>query len=151
MPEPTQGSVVVNAPAGHVIDVVADLATYPEWSTGITQVEVLSTEGDGWVDQVRFVSAAGPLKDTYTLDFGWDVTVDGTGRVTWSLVSGSILSALDAGISVGTNPGGGTLVEHDLTLDTTSPIVGMLKRRAERSLVSTFLSDLKRRVEDRHP
>ena len=34
---------------------------------------MLTEEGDGWADQVQFTLDAGAIKDTYVLDYEWDV------------------------------------------------------------------------------
>ena len=42
MAESTESSIVVNAPAAHVLDVIADLARYPEWAGDVKKVEILA-------------------------------------------------------------------------------------------------------------
>ena len=49
--------------------------------------------GDGWADRVEYTLDAGVLKDTYTLDYEWDISDDGTGVVSWSLVRATVLKA----------------------------------------------------------
>jgi uncharacterized membrane protein len=91
MADRTESSIVVDAPPGEVLDVIADFEAYPEWAGEVKAIRVLAEEGDGWADQVEFTLDAGAIKDTYVLDYEWDVVEDGTGIVSWSLVSAQVL------------------------------------------------------------
>ena len=95
MPDRTESSIVIDAPPGEVLDVIADFEAYPEWAGEVKDVAVLAEEGDGWADQVQFTLDAGAIKDTYVLDYEWDVVEDGTGVVSWSLVSAQVLKAMN--------------------------------------------------------
>ena len=88
MADRTESSIDIAASPGEVLDVIADFESYPEWATEVKKVTVLTEEGDGWADQVEFTLDAGAIKDTYVLDYDWDVTKNGTGVVSWTLVRG---------------------------------------------------------------
>ena len=79
MADRTESSIVIDAAPGAVLDVIADFDDYPEWATEVKTATVLAEEGDGWADQVEFVVDAGAIKDTYVLDYEWDVDEEGTG------------------------------------------------------------------------
>ena len=146
MPDRTESSIVIAAAPGAVLDVIADFPAYPKWATEMKQATVLSEEGDGWPDQVEFVVDAGVIKDTYTLDYEWDITDAGTGVVSWSLVKASVLKAMNGSYTLAAN-GAGTDVTYRLAVDLTIPMLGMLKRKAEKVIVDTALRELKKRVE----
>lgn len=146
MAESTSSSIVINASPGDVLDVIADFAAYPEWAKEVKEVKVLAEDGDGWADQVEFTLASGALKDTYVLDYEWDVVEDGTGRVSWSLVSAQVLKAMDGSYTIAQD-GDRTKVTYDLAVDLVIPMLGALKRKAEKQIVSTALAGLKSRVE----
>lgn len=149
-PPGTSATVEIAAPAGTVLDVIAEVEKYPRWMSTVAAVQVRSFEGDGWPDNVEFTSTGGPLKDTYTVDYDWDVAQDGTGEVTFHLVSSGLLSALDGAISLASRrAGAATEVTYRLALDVTVPMLGLLKRRVERSLVASFVDRLKAHVEAR--
>jgi hypothetical protein len=61
-------------------------------------------------------------------------------------VSSTLLKALDGAYRL-TERSGGTDVTYELSVDLTVPMIGLLKRKAERRLTETALKDLKRRVE----
>jgi ribosome-associated toxin RatA of RatAB toxin-antitoxin module len=146
MPDRTESSIVIAAAPGAVLDVIADFGAYPKWATEVKQATVRSEEGDGWPDRVEFVVDAGVIKDTYTLDYEWDITDQGTGVVSWSLVKASVLKAMNGSYTLADAPAG-TDVTYRLAVDLTIPMLGMLKRRAEKVIVDTALRELKKRVE----
>lgn len=146
MADSTRSSIVVDAPAGDVLDIIADLEAYPEWITEFSAVEILTEDGDGWPDQAQFSLDAGPIKDTYTLKYVWDVHEDGQGVASWSLVKASMLKAMDGSYTL-TSTSEGTEVVYELTVDVKVPMLGMLKRKAEKVIVDSALRDLKKRVE----
>ena len=146
MADRTESSLVIDAPPGEVLDVIADFDAYPEWAAEVKAIRVLAEEGDGWVDQVEFTLDAGAIKDTYVLDYEWDVVEDGTGIVSWSLVSAHVLKAMDGSYTLAAQ-GAGTKVTYRLCVDVKIPMIGLLKRKAEKVIVDTALKELKKRVE----
>ncbi|WP_277455531.1 SRPBCC family protein [Janibacter sp. DB-40] len=147
MADSTRSSIVVDAPAGDVLDIIADLEAYPEWITEFSSVEILTEDGDGWPDQARFGLDAGPIKDTYTLKYVWEVGEDGQGVASWNLVDATVLKAMDGSYTLASTPDGGTEVVYELTVDVRVPMLGMLKRKAEKVIVDSALRDLKKRAE----
>ncbi len=146
MADRTESSIVIDAAPGEVLDVIADFEAYPEWANDVKEVRVLAEEGDGWADQVEFTLDAGAIKDTYVLDYEWDVVEDGTGVVSWSLVSAQVLKAMNGSYTLATD-GEGTKVTYRLAVDVKIPMIGLLKRKAEKVLIDTALKQLKTRVE----
>ena len=147
MADRTESSIVIEAPPGTVLDVIADFEAYPERAHEVKRTTVLSEEGDGWADRVEFTLDAGVLKDTYTLDYEWDIADDGTGVVSWGLVKATVLKAMDGSYTLATDRSG-TRVTYRLAVDLTIPMLGLLKRKAEQAIVDTALKELKKRVEE---
>jgi hypothetical protein len=112
----------------------------------VKQTETLVTDTDGWAEQVRFVLDAGAIKDTYTLGYDWDVEQDGSGTVSWHLVEGQMLKAMEGSYELQSN-GAGTDVTYRLVVDLKIPMLGMLRRKAEKVIIETALNELKKRVE----
>jgi len=146
MAERTESSIDIDATPGAVLDVIADFDSYPTWAGEVKKVAVLSEDGDGWADQVEFTLDAGAIKDTYVLDYDWDVSEDGTGVVSWSLVSAQVLKAMNGSYTLHGN-GESTTVTYRLAVDVKIPMLGMLKRKAEKVIIDTALKELKKRVE----
>jgi len=124
--------------------VIADFAAYPQWASGVRAAEVLDQE-DGRAGRVRFTLDAGPVKDTYVLGYDWD----GDAAVRWHLAeAGSVVSGMDGGYLLA-DTGGGTETTYELSVDVRIPMPGLLKRRAEKTIIDTALKGLKNRVESR--
>jgi ribosome-associated toxin RatA of RatAB toxin-antitoxin module len=146
MADRTESTIIIDATPGKVLDVIADFEAYPDWAGEVKQVAVLAEEGDGWADQVEFTLDAGAIKDTYVLDYDWDVVEDGTGVVSWTLVSATILRSLDGSYTIAAD-GDRTRLTYRLAVDIKIPMLGLLKRKAEKVIIDTALSGLKKRVE----
>jgi uncharacterized membrane protein len=144
MAEKTKRSITIDAPADQVMAVIADFDTYPTWVEAAKTVEVLERRPDGRAETVRFVLDAGIVKDTYVLRYRW--APDGR-AVSWNLESGEIQKAQSGSYVLGDAPGGGTVVDYELTVDLTIPMIGLFKRKAEKVITDTALKELKKQVE----
>ncbi len=143
MAEQTTSSIVIDAPPAQVMAVIADFAEYPAWAKGVQTADVVSTYDDGRAEQVFFSLDVSPIKDEYTLAYIWD----GDRSVTWTLVEGKMLRALDGAYVLKDLGSGSTEVTYRLALDVSIPLIGMLKRKGEKILIDTALKGLKKRVE----
>lgn len=145
MADQTSSSITVDAPPADVMDVIADFGSYPEWAKGVQRADVTVPGADGRAEQVYFVLDVSPIKDEYTLAYDWD----GDREVTWTLVEGNMLKALDGAYTLVDRGDGTTEVTYRLALDVSIPLIGMLKRKGEKILIDTALKGLKKRVESR--
>ncbi|WP_169978683.1 SRPBCC family protein [Microbispora sp. H10836] len=145
MADRTSSSITIGAGRSTIMAVIADFPAYPEWAGQVKKAEVLETGADGRAARVRFVLDAGVISDEYVLGYDWD---DDAG-VSWRMVdAGRMLSGLTGSYRL-TEDGGGTEVTYDLAVDLKVPMIGMIKRKAEKVIVDTALKGLKRRVEGR--
>lgn len=141
----TVSDIVIEAPPGDVMAVIARFEDYPDWATGMREVSVVRSDDHGRPLDVRFVVDSPPIRDTFTLRYDWrDERL-----VTWSLVpdEASMLSAMDGSYTLDAVAGGRTRVTYQLSVDLRLPLLGMLRRKAEKVIVDTALKGLKRRVE----
>ncbi len=143
MAEQTSASITIDAPPADVMAVIADFESYPEWAKGMKEVKVTEQGADGRAEQVYFALDVSPIKDEYTLAYEWD----GDREVTWTLVEGNMLRALDGAYTLVGRGDAGTEVTYRLALDVSIPLIGMLKRKGEKILIDTALKGLKKRVE----
>ena len=147
MAEQTTSSIVIEAGPAEIMAVIADFEAYPHWAKGVTTAEVVSTcdagRNAGRAERVFFVLDVSPIKDEYTLAYTWD----GDREVTWTLVEGKMLRALDGAYVLRDLGNGSTEVTYRLALDVSIPLIGMLKRKGEKILIDTALKGLKKRVE----
>lgn len=154
----TASDIVIDAAASEVMAVIADFDAYPSWATGVRSTEVLETGDDGRARRVRFTLDAAPIRDTYELRYTWD----GDTSVSWELVERtSVLTAMDGTyrldpVSSGSGSSGsgssgtgssGVRVTYQLAVDVVVPLLGTLKRKAEKVIIDAALGGLKQRVE----
>jgi len=142
MAEQTSSSITVNAPADRVMAVIADFVAYPAWAHGVKSAEVVRETADGRAEQVHFTLDAAPIKDSYTLAYVWN----GDASVRWTLTQGVLMKAMDGSYELRGN-GTSTDVTYRLTVEVAIPMIGMLRRKAEKVVIDTALKGLKKRVE----
>lgn len=147
MADRTESNIDIDAPPAQVLAVIADFESYPEWIGAVKEAQVVSKGTGGRAARVAFVLDAGAIKDSYSLDYSWQVAKNGTGSVAWTIVEpGSLLKALDGSYTLAAS-GAGTSVTYQLTVDVKIPMLGMLKRKAEKGIIDTALKELKKRAE----
>ncbi|HSJ62031.1 MAG TPA: SRPBCC family protein [Jiangellaceae bacterium] len=145
MAEQTTSTISIDAPPAEVMAVIADLEAYPEWTASVKQVEILTVYDDEAERpaEARFVLDAGAIKDTYTLSYEWD---DDT-EVRWTLVDGGLLKAMDGSYRLVPSGENSTEVTYQLSVEIAIPLLGLMKRKAEKVIIDTALKELKKRVE----
>ncbi|MEU5675876.1 SRPBCC family protein [Streptomyces rochei] len=142
MAEHTSSSITIEAAPADVMSVIADFARYPDWTGEVKEAEVLASDAQGRAEQVRLVMDAGAIKDDQTLAYTWT----GDHEVSWTLVKSQMLRSLDGSYLL--KPAGrGTEVTYRLTVDVKIPMLGMIKRKAEKVIIDRALAGLKKRVE----
>ena len=142
MAEQSTQSIVVDAPAADVMAVIADFPSYPQWVAAAKKVEVEETGDDGRARRVNFVLDAGIFSDEYVLDYEWD----GDRAVSWTLVKSQLRKRQEGSYTL-EETDGRTEVTYQISIDIKIPMIGMMKRRAEKVILDTALKELKKRVE----
>lgn len=146
MANQTSADIDIAAPPERVMAVIADLPAYPEWVDSLTEAEVLE-ESDGRPSRVRMRLEHPVIKDSYELGYDW-----AEDEVSWHLIQGGKLTAMDGSYELRPIPGqgagpSGTNVTYRLSVDVNLPLPGMLRRKAEKTIIDGALKGLKRRVE----
>lgn len=143
MADKTTQTIYIDADPRTVMDVIADIPSYPEWVSEYTEAEVLETDDEGYPLVARLVLEAAVISDTMVLKYDWPAD---RRSVRWSLESSALLKSLEGAYTLRPH-GTGTDVTYELAVDLLIPMIGLLKRKAERRLTDTALKDLKKRVE----
>ncbi|WP_435057571.1 SRPBCC family protein [Streptomyces sp. bgisy060] len=143
MAEHTSSSITIEAAPTDVMGVIADFARYPEWTGEVKEAEVLATDDSGRAEKVRLLLDAGAIKDDHTLAYTWT----GANEVSWTLVKSQMLRSLDGSYLLKPLGGDRTEVTYQLTVDVKIPMLGMIKRKAEKVIIDRALAGLKKRVE----
>ena len=120
--------------------VVADFEHYPDWVDSMKSAEVLSFVDDK-AKTVRMVLDHTLLKDDYVLAYEWKPQA-----VSWTLLEGNLLRAIEGSYQLKAN-GAKTTVRYTLTVDINMPMIGMFKRKAEKTIIDGALGGLKKKVE----
>lgn len=151
MADRTESSILIPAPPHEVIEVISDFEHYPDWAD-FKSVQVLSENDGGWADEVEFSIEAGLIRDTYVLAYTWQFTESGEGTVSWDLLRAGSLKAMKGSYELtavdvdGAPDGIGTEVVYRLSVDVKIPMLGAMKRKAEKMIVDTALTSLSERV-----
>jgi carbon monoxide dehydrogenase subunit G len=145
MPDASSQSITIDADPADIMAVIADFANYPQWTGSVKQADVLEVGPDGRPARVAFTLDAGIVRDQYELAYVWD----GDAKVEWQLCEGQMMRAQNGSYELVADGEGHTHVTYSLTVDLTIPMLGLLKRKAERVVMDTALKELKKRVESR--
>ncbi|MFZ3469753.1 SRPBCC family protein [Streptomyces sp. 4.24] len=144
MAEHTSSSITIEASPADVMAVIADFARYPEWTGEVKEAEVLGTDAEGRAQKVRLLLDAGAIKDDHTLAYIWPAE----NVVSWTLDKSQMLRQLDGSYLLAPlGDGTRTEVTYQLTVDVKIPMLGMIKRKAEKVIIDRALAGLKKRVE----
>ena len=144
MADSSTQSLTMSADPSAIMDVIADFAAYPQWTGAVKKVEVTDPGAGGRARRVRFGLDAGLIKDTYELEYSW--RGDGL-AVSWELVNGQLQKAQHGSYTL-RRIDQATEVTYSLTVSLNVPLVGPLRRKAERTIMDTALKELRKRVEN---
>ena len=143
MAERTEADIAISAKPAAIMAVIADTAHYPDWCPGVRSAEVESSFPDGNPQDVQMVFDSGPINDTHRYRYdSWSET-----EVRWHLLQGSTVTSLTGIYECTPGPDGTTVVHYRLSMHLAVPIIGALRRRAEKVIVRTALQGLKDQVE----
>lgn len=143
MADKTSSSMTIGVPRSVLMAVIADFAAYPQWATGVRAAQVRSEGPDGRPLEVGFTIDAGIVKDSFVLRYSWR----GDAEVRWELAEkGSMFSEM-SGAYLLADDGGQTGVTYELSVGVAVPMIGMLKRRAEKTIIDTALKGLRDRAQ----
>lgn len=142
MAQGTFSTLEIDATPEQLYDAAADVAAYPDWASGVKQVEVLDVDADGRVDHARFVLEGFVKEITYVLQY----THDRPHLLSWVAVESDDLEMLEGSYQFTPTENGATEVVYSLTVDPNFIIPGFIKRQAEKQIVSTALRGLRKRV-----
>ncbi|MFZ4515407.1 MAG: SRPBCC family protein [Acidimicrobiia bacterium] len=145
MAEHAHEHVHIDADPAACLAVALDIAQYPDWAKDVKSVEVRATDDHGRATEAEFRAAAMGRSIRYVLRYDYAQLPD---RFSWTFVEGEMLRQLDGTYTFTAEPGG-TRVDYELVADMTSPLPGIVKRRAAGMITSTALKELKRAVEQK--
>lgn len=141
MTEGTFSTLEIDASAEALYDVAADVASYPDWASGVKEVEILEADETGRVERARFVLEGFIKEIEYVLRYSHDRP----NVLSWVAEDSDDLKMLEGSYQF-TPVDGATEVVYSLTVEPNFTIPGFLRRQAEKQIVTTALRGLRKRV-----
>lgn len=145
MAEGTIRSTESSAEAADVFAVAVDLEHYPEWATGVNEVEILETDERGRPAVARFEVEGFVKRLRYDLRYEYDEPH----RIDWWAIPGDDIREMRGSYEFRPLEGGGTEIIYALRVETAFTVPGFLRRQAEKQIVASALRGLRRRAEER--
>lgn len=142
MAEGTFSTLEIDANPEELYDVAADVDAYPEWASGVKEVEVLDVDDEGRVDRARFVLEGFVKEIEYVLKY----THDRPNLLSWVAEESEDLKMLEGSYQFEPGEEGATEVVYSLTVEPNFILPGFIKRQAEKQIVNTALRGLRKRV-----
>lgn len=135
-------TTMINAPMQKCYDIALDFERYPEWAKDVKEAVVRERDAQGRATRVEFRASALGRSTHYTLQYDYS---DAPSRLSWHLVEGDIMRAIDGAYSF-VEVDGGTQVFYEIAIELVIPLPGFVKRRAEVRILNT-VKELKARAE----
>ena len=135
------GEVDIRASAEQVLDVIADLPAYPDWSSVHKRATVLEVGRNGRPRRATMTVTAAGLADEQVLDYTWTKS-----SVTWSLVKASQQRDQHGRYAI-KERNGVAHVSYDLDIQPSIPVPGFIVRQVMRKAVTAATEGLRERVE----
>jgi len=143
MAESASQSITIAASPERCFEIVTDFASYPEWARDLKEAIVRERDDQGRPTEVEFRASALGRSTHYTLAYDY---AEAPEKLSWSMVKGDIMRAIDGAYWFRPAPSGGTDVQYDLAIELVVPLPGFVKRRAEVRILNT-IRELKARAE----
>lgn len=135
------GEVDIRASAARVLEVLADLPSYPRWSAVHKHASVDDVGADDRPRRATMTVTAAGLADEQVLDYHWTKT-----GVSWSLVSATQQRSQHGRYSI-REKGGVAHVAYDLDIQPAIPLPGFVVRQVMKKAVTAATEGLRERVE----
>jgi uncharacterized membrane protein len=136
-------TITIGAPLDTCYAVATDFERYPEWARDVKEAIIRTRDDEGRATQVEFRASALGRSTHYTLAYDYS---QAPATLSWSMIRGDIMRAIDGAYSFTSTPDGGTEVRYDLSIELVVPLPGFVKRRAEVRILNT-VKELKVRTE----
>lgn len=145
MAETTEGRVVIAASAAAIMDVLADVEAYPEW-TEIRSVRVLASHPGGRPAEAAFEVEVPMLgRASFRLTYRY---APGDAGMSWVSTSAQgAVSHVDGEYLLSELGDGSTEVTYRLRVDLAVLLPGFVRTKGEARLIANALENLRARVE----
>lgn len=145
MTDGTFSALEIDATPEVLYDTAADVASYPEWASGVREVEILDTDAEGRVQRARFVLEGFVKEIEYVLRY----THDRPNLLSWRSEESDDLRMLEGSYQFTPREDDATEVVYSLRVELNFNLPGFVRRQAEKQIVTTALRGLRKRVLER--
>ena len=145
MAEGTVQTIESSAPPQRLFDVALAIDSYPQWVTGVKEVDVLERDDEDRPVRARMVVDAGVRVIEYVLRYTYDPEYL---QFSWDAEPGDDIKSLSGSYELAELDDGGTEVRYGLRVEPAFPFPGFLRRQAEKHIITNALRGLKRRAEE---
>jgi ribosome-associated toxin RatA of RatAB toxin-antitoxin module len=145
MTDGTFSALEIDASPEVLYDTAADVASYPEWASGVKEVTILDTDAEGRVERARFVLEGFVKEIEYALRY----THDRPQLLSWVAEESDDLRMLEGSYQFTPKDDGSTEVVYSLRVELNFNLPGFVRRQAEKQIVTTALRGLRKRVLER--
>ena len=142
--ETTSQRIRTTAPPELVYEIAADVPGYPDWASGMRESEVLEWDGDGMAVRASFVVDAMIRRISYVLRYSYDA-----GEISWVAEPGPDIRDMEGKYEFYETDDGGTEIVYTLSVTPAFSLPGLLRRQAEKQIISSALKGLKAEAERR--
>src|SRR5438093_3281203 len=134
MAEQTKGDIEIDASPEEVMEVLTDFPAYPKWANGVKKTEVKEKDSKGRPSEVAFEVSQMGISAKYTLSYKYKAKDAG---MTWTTTSASG-AVKDIKGEYALEPSGKkTKVTFRTTIEPAVPMMGFMKRQAEKTIIGT--------------
>jgi len=146
MADQGRGSKVISAPVDQLWQVAVEVDRYPDWAGDVKSVTVDERDEAGRPARATFTVGSFGLSSTYTVEYEYDEPRS----FRWHLVQSHEMRRLDGEYRFDDRGDGTVEVTYTLTVDLKIPVIGMIKRKAEKTIISHALDGLRKEAERRN-
>jgi carbon monoxide dehydrogenase subunit G len=139
----SSNSISIEAAAGEVAALLADLENFPSWSSAIKNVEVHDRDGSGRPTSATVKIEAGVLKDRAKLNYDYS---NFPKEISFSLEEADLMTEMTGSYEIVDN-GDETEVTYKLHVEVSMPVPEIMRKKAEMATIDAALSQLKKKLE----
>ena len=134
----------IEAPASEVAEVLADLESFPTWSSAIKNVDVQERDDANRPTKAIVKIEAGVLKDRATLNYDYS---NFPKSISFSLEEADLMTEMTGTYLIDDNGDDTSKVTYQLNVQVSMPVPDIMRRKAEMATIDAALAQLKKKLE----
>ncbi|MBU4173457.1 MAG: SRPBCC family protein [Actinobacteria bacterium] len=140
-------SLVINADSDTIMEALLDFESYPDWMSGVDEIEIVERDKKGRGTEVRYVVDAVMIKIRYVLKYSYKENMIEIGYIEGDLEDCTASYEFEPVDDDRTEVTYYFDVSYSLPKAFRGPVVKMLLRQVDKRVMKSALKDVKKRVE----